>query len=154
MNKNRTSKNWINEHISDPYVKMAQRDGFRSRSAYKLIEIDQKYKILKKGMTLLDLGSSPGGWSQVASKKITEIGKIIAIDILEMDLISNVNFIQGDFREKDILDRLEKELNNSSIDLVISDMAPNISGIKAIDQSGIIHLNELTLDFSINWLSH
>jgi 23S rRNA (uridine2552-2'-O)-methyltransferase len=152
MNKNRTSKSWINKHISDPYVKRAKVDGHRSRAAYKLIEIDRKYTLLRKGMTLVDLGSAPGGWAQVAAKKITKTGNIIAVDLLQMNEIPNVNFIQGDFRENKVLKQLEKKLNNSLVDLVISDMAPNISGIKAVDQSGIIHLNELTLDFSKYWL--
>jgi len=149
---NRTSKRWMMEHISDPYVKKAQMEGYRSRAAYKLIEIDQKYHFLKKGMSVVDFGSSPGGWSQVVSNKIGETGKVFAIDLLEMNPIKNVEFIRGDFTEQAVLDKLENKISNSGVDLVISDMAPNISGIKAVDQAGAIYLNELVLDFSSHWL--
>mgnify|MGYP001276608705 CR=1 FL=1 len=152
MKRTRTSKSWMSEHISDSFVKQAQKDGYRSRAAYKLIEIDEKYNILKKNMVVIDLGSSPGSWSQLASKKIGLNGKVIAIDLIEMQPISNVEFIQGDFRDDNMLKEIEKNLNKLDVDLVISDMAPNITGIKVVDQSAAIHLNELALDFSCNWL--
>ena len=152
MKRTRTSKSWMSEHISDSFVKQAQKDGYRSRAAYKLIEIDEKYNILKKNMVVIDLGSSPGSWSQLASKKIGLNGKVIAIDLIEMQPISNVEFIQGDFRDDNMLKEVEKNLNKLDVDLVISDMAPNITGIKVVDQSAAIHLNELALDFSCNWL--
>jgi 23S rRNA (uridine2552-2'-O)-methyltransferase len=143
MKRTRTSKSWMSEHISDLFVKQAQKDGYRSRAAYKLIEINEKYNIFKENMTIVDLGSAPGSWSK---------GKVIALDLLEMHPIKKVEFIQGDFRDDKVLIELENKLNNSEIDLVISDMAPNISGIKVVDQSAAIYLNELALDFSCNWL--
>jgi 23S rRNA (uridine2552-2'-O)-methyltransferase len=142
----------MSEHISDLFVKQAQKDGYRSRAAYKLIEINEKYNIFKENMTIVDLGSAPGSWSQVAVKRIGSKGKVIALDLLEMHPIKKVEFIQGDFRDDKVLIELENKLNNSEIDLVISDMAPNISGIKVVDQSAAIYLNELALDFSCNWL--
>ena len=152
MKRTRTSKSWMSEHISDLFVKQAQKDGYRSRAAYKLIEINEKYNIFKENMTIVDLGSAPGSWSQVAVKRIGSKGKVIALDLLEMHPIKKVEFIQGDFRDDKVLIELESKLNNSEIDLVISDMAPNISGIKVVDQSAVIYLNELALDFSCNWL--
>ena len=152
MKRTRTSKSWMSEHISDLFVKQAQKDGYRSRAAYKLIEINEKYNIFKENMTIVDLGSAPGSWSQVAVKRIGSKGKVIALDLLEMHPIKKVEFIQGDFRDDKVLIELENKLNNSEIDLVISDMAPNISGIKVVDQSAVIYLNELALDFSCNWL--
>ena len=142
----------MSEHISDVFVKQAKKDGYRSRAAYKLIEIDEKYNLFKKNMIVVDLGSAPGSWSQVAANKIGIKGKIIALDLLEMEPIKKVEFIQGDFRDNKSLIEIEKELNNLEVDLVISDMAPNISGIKVVDQSAAIYLNELALDFSCNWL--
>ena len=152
MKRTRTSKSWMSEHISDVFVKQAQKDGYRSRAAYKLIEIDEKHNLFKENMTIVDLGSAPGSWSQVAIKRIGLKGKVIALDLLEMQPIKNVEFIQGDFRDNKVLIEVENKLKNSEIDLVISDMAPNISGIKVVDQSAAIYLNELALDFSCNWL--
>ena len=152
MKRTRTSKSWMSEHISDSFVKQAQKDGFRSRAAYKLIEINQKYDLFKEKMIVVDLGSAPGSWSQVAAKEIGLKGKVIALDLLEMQPIKNVEFIQGDFRDNKVLIEVENKLKNSEIGLVISDMAPNISGIKVVDQSAAIYLNELALDFSCNWL--
>ena len=142
----------MSEHISDVFVKQAQKDGYRSRAAYKLIEIDEKYSLFKQRMTVIDLGSAPGSWSQVAIKKIGLKGNVIALDLLEMQPIKKVEFIQGDFRDNKVLIEVENKLNNLEVDLVISDMAPNISGIKVVDQSAAIYLNELALDFSCNWL--
>jgi len=142
----------MSEHISDSFVKQAQKDGYRSRAAYKLIEIDEKYNLFKENMVIIDLGSAPGSWSQLAANKIGMKGKVIALDLLEMQPVKKVEFIQGDFRDNKILIEIEKKLNNLEVDLVISDMAPNISGIKVVDQSAAIYLNELALDFSCNWL--
>jgi 23S rRNA (uridine2552-2'-O)-methyltransferase len=152
MKRTRTSKSWMSEHISDVFVKQAKKDGYRSRAAYKLIEIDEKYNLFKKNMIVVDLGSAPGSWSQVAANKIGIKGKVIALDLLEMEPIKKVEFIQGDFRDNKSLIEIEKQLKNLKADLVISDMAPNISGIKVVDQSAAIYLNELALDFSCNWL--
>ena len=152
MKRTRTSKSWMSEHISDSFVKQAQKDGYRSRAAYKLIEIDEKYNLFKENMIIVDLGSAPGSWSQLAANKIGMKGKVIALDLLEMQPVKKVEFIQGDFRDNKILIEIEKKLNNLEVDLVISDMAPNISGIKVVDQSAAIYLNELALDFSCNWL--
>ena len=152
MKRTRTSKNWMAEHVSDSFVRQAQKDGYRSRAAYKLIEIDEKYNLFKENMTVLDLGSAPGSWSQVAIRRIGFKGNVIALDILEMHPIKKVEFIQGDFRDNKVLIEVENKLNNLEVDLVISDMAPNISGIKVVDQSAAIYLNELALDFSCNWL--
>ena len=152
MKRTRTSKSWMSEHTSDLFVKQAQKDGYRSRAAYKLIEINDKYNLFKEDMTIVDLGSAPGSWSQVAVKKIGSKGQVIALDLLQMHPIKKVEFIQGDFRENKVLIELENKLNNLEVDLVISDMAPNISGVKVVDQSAAIYLNELALDFSCNWL--
>jgi 23S rRNA (uridine2552-2'-O)-methyltransferase len=142
----------MNEHVSDIFVRQAQSDGYRSRAAYKLIEANEKFKLLEKGMVVVDLGAAPGSWCQVINNAIGSQGKIFALDLLEMHPIKNVDFIQGDFRDELVLHELENKLNDLKVDLVISDMAPNISGIKTKDQAGIIHLNELALDFAINWM--
>ena len=152
MKRTRTSKSWMSEHISDSFVKQAQKDGYRSRAAYKLIEIDEKYNLFKENMVIVDLGSAPGSWSQLAANKIGMKGKVIALDLLEMQPVKKVEFIQGDFRDNKVLIEIEKKLNNLEVDLVISDMAPNITGVKVVDQSAAIYLNELALDFSCNWL--
>ena len=152
MKPSKTSKAWMQEHLNDPYVKMAQKDGYRARAAYKLIEIDDKDKLIKPGMTVVDLGSTPGSWSQVAVQRIKGQGRVIALDILEMQGIAGVEFICGDFREEAVLHQLEATLNNRLVDLVIADMAPNISGVKDVDQAGATYLTELALDFSQQWL--
>lgn len=152
MKPSRTSKAWMQEHLNDPYVKMAQKDGYRARAAYKLIEIDDKDKLIKPGMTIVDLGSTPGSWSQVVVQRLKGQGRVIALDILEMQPIAHVEFIQGDFREASVLKQLEETLNQQPVDLVIADMAPNISGVKDVDQAGAIYLTELALEFSQTWL--
>jgi 23S rRNA (uridine2552-2'-O)-methyltransferase len=152
MKPTRTSKAWMQEHLNDPYVKMAQKDGYRARAAYKLMEIDDKDKLIKPGMTVVDLGSTPGSWSQVVAQRLKGQGRIIALDILEMHPIARVEFIQGDFREEAVLKLLEEKLNNKPVDLVIADMAPNISGVKDADQAGAMYLTELALEFSQTWL--
>ncbi len=152
MKPSRTSKAWMQEHLNDPYVKLAQKEGYRARAAYKLMEIDDKDKLIKPGMTIVDLGSAPGSWSQVAVQRLKGQGKVIALDILDMPPIGGVTFIQGDFREESVLRRLEERLNNLQVDLVIADMAPNISGVKDVDQAGAAYLTELALEFSREWL--
>lgn len=152
MKPSRTSKAWMQEHVNDPYVKMAQKDGYRARAAYKLIEIDDRDKLIKPGMTVVDLGSTPGSWSQVVVQRLKGQGRIIALDILDMHPIARVEFIQGDFREESVLRQLEQSLNNQQVDLVIADMAPNISGVKDVDQAGAAYLTELALEFSQDWL--
>ena len=142
----------MQEHLNDPYVKLAQKEGYRARAAYKLTEIDDKDKLIKPGMTIVDLGSTPGSWSQVAVQRLKGQGKVIALDILDMHPIAGVTFIQGDFREEAVLLQLEALLNNQLVDLVIADMAPNISGVKDADQAGAAYLTELALEFSQKWL--
>jgi len=152
MKPSRTSKAWMQEHLNDPYVKLAQKEGYRARAAYKLMEIDDKDKLIRPGMTIVDLGSAPGSWSQVAIQRLKGQGKVIALDILDMQPIGGVTFIQGDFREESVLRQLEEKLNNVQVDLVIADMAPNISGVKDVDQAGAAYLTELALEFSREWL--
>lgn len=152
MKPSKTSKAWMQEHLNDPYVKLAQKEGYRARAAYKLIEIDDKDKLIKPGMTIVDLGSTPGSWSQVAVQRLKGQGRVIALDILDMHPIAGVEFICGDFREAEVLKQLENTLNNKPVDLVIADMAPNISGVKEVDQAGAAYLTELALEFSRDWL--
>ena len=156
MKPTRTSKAWMQEHLNDEFVKRAQKEGYRARAAYKLIEIDDKDKLIKPGMTIVDLGSTPGSWSQVAAQRLYKngqgLGRIIALDILDMTPIAGVEFIQGDFREETVLKQLEEMLKNKPVDLVIADMAPNISGVKDADQAGAAYLTELALEFSQQWL--
>ncbi len=142
----------MQEHLNDPYVKLAQKEGYRARAAYKLMEIDDKDKLIKPGMTVVDLGSAPGSWSQVAVQRLKGQGKVIALDILDMQPIAGVTFLQGDFREESVLRDFEALLNKTQVDLVIADMAPNISGIKDVDQAGAAYLTELALEFSREWL--
>jgi 23S rRNA (uridine2552-2'-O)-methyltransferase len=152
MKVTRTSKAWMQEHLNDEFVKRAQKEGYRARAAYKLIEIDDKDKLIKPGMTIVDLGSTPGSWSQVAVQRLKGQGKVIALDILDMTGIAGVTFIQGDFREEAVLKQLQTAINNKPVDLVIADMAPNISGVKDVDQAGAAYLTELALEFSKDWL--
>ena len=142
----------MQEHLNDAFVKQAQKDGYRARAAYKLIEIDDKDHLIKPGMVVVDLGSVPGSWSQVAVQRLKGQGKVIALDILPMVGIAGVDFIQGDFREDEVLAELEDRLNGQPIDLVISDMAPNLSGIASVDQANAAYLTELAVDFSLKWL--
>jgi 23S rRNA (uridine2552-2'-O)-methyltransferase len=152
MKRSKTSKAWMQEHLNDAFVKQAQKDGYRARAAYKLIEIDDKDHLIKPGMAVVDLGSVPGSWSQVAVQRLKGQGKVIALDILPMVGIAGVDFIQGDFREDAVLAELEERLNGQPIDLVISDMAPNLSGIASVDQANAAYLTELAVDFSLKWL--
>lgn len=142
----------MHEHVNDEFVKRAQKEGYRARAAYKLIEIDDKDKLIKPGMTVVDLGATPGSWSQVANQRLKGQGRIIALDLLEMEPIKGVEFIQGDFREEAVLRQLESSLQGKQVDLVIADMAPNMSGITVVDQAGAAYLTELALEFSRDWL--
>lgn len=152
MKRSKTSKQWMSEHVNDPFVQLAQKEGYRSRAAYKLLEIDEKDKLLKSGMVVVDLGATPGGWSQIAARKVGDSGKVIALDLLPLHPIHGVEFIQGDFREDDVLAQLEKSLGGKQIGLVISDMAPNISGVGVADQARAMYLCELALDFAVQHL--
>lgn len=148
MKKHKTNKAWIHEHINDAYVLRARAEGWRSRAAFKLMEIDDKDHLLMPGMAVVDLGAAPGSWSQLAARRIQPGGRLYALDILEMVPVFGVEFIQGDFREDEVLHRLEASLGGRQVDLVLSDMAPNMSGIQLSDQARVIHLAELTLDFA------
>ena len=148
MARSKTSQNWLREHFNDPYVKMAQKDGYRSRASYKLLEIQEKDRILRPGNTVIDLGAAPGGWSQVTSRVLGDKGRLIASDILEMDSIPDVTFIQGDFTEASVLAQILEAVGNHPVDLVISDMAPNMSGVKLADQARAMYLCELALDLA------
>lgn len=151
-NKSKSSQSWLKEHRDDVYVRQSKADGYRSRAAYKLLELNKKDKIFKKGMTVVDLGAAPGGWSQVAVKLIQPGGMVLATDILDMERIPGVEFIQGDFTEAYCFDELLARLGDRFVDLVISDMAPNISGMAEIDQPRSMHLVELAVDFAENKL--
>ena len=147
MRGDELKKTWMEEHVSDQFVKRAEKDGWRSRAAYKLIEIQEEEKFLKPGMAVVDLGAAPGSWSQVVSEIVGDTGKVFALDLLEISPIPRVEIIRGDFTAEEVLTELEKMLNGSQVDLVISDMAPNISGIKAVDQAKWLGLAELAFDF-------
>lgn len=144
----KSSRAWMQEHLDDHYVKLAQRDGYRARAAYKLLEINDKLQLIKKGMTVVDLGSAPGSWSQVAGKLVGDSGKLIASDILPMDTLENVTFIQGDFREQEVFDTIMAEVADKKVDVVLSDMAPNTSGFASVDQPRMMYLCELAVDFA------
>ncbi len=148
MARSKTSKKWLNEHFEDEYVKRSQAEGYRSRAVYKLTEIDEKDRLLKPGMTVVDLGAAPGGWSQVAADRVRPDGVVVALDVLPMDPLPGVEVLEGDFREQEVLDRLLSVLNNRSVDLVLSDMSPNISGMKTVDQPRAMYLAELTLELA------
>lgn len=148
MARSKTSLGWLKRHVNDPYVKQAQKDGYRSRASYKLLEVQEKYKLIRPGMSVVDLGAAPGGWSQVTSRLIGGQGRLIASDILEMDSIPDVTFIQGDFTEDEVLAQILEAVGNSQVDLVISDMAPNMSGTPAVDMPKAMFLCELALDLA------
>lgn len=157
MAKNKFSKEWIQQHINDPYVKLAQQRGYRARAAFKLTEILDAEKLMRHGDVVVDLGSAPGSWSQVARERLLGSGgiidgRIIALDLLPMEPIAGVEFILGDFREDAVLESLEEMLGNQRVDLVISDMAPNLSGVGAADSARIQHVCDLALEFSCRWL--
>jgi 23S rRNA (uridine2552-2'-O)-methyltransferase len=142
------SKAWMHEHVNDPYVQRAQKEGWRSRAVFKLMEIDEKDRLLRPGMCVVDLGASPGSWCQYAARRLAPGGKLVALDLLEMTPMAGVEFILGDFREDEPLARLEAALAGRPVDLVLSDMAPNMSGISVADAARVAHLGELTLDFA------
>ena len=154
MAKNKLNKSWLHDHINDPYVKLAQREGYRARAAYKLKEIDEDEKLIKPGQVIVDLGSTPGSWSQYARRKLAGKegggihGMIVALDMLEMEPVADVNFIQGDFREVEVLEQLEALLDGRKVDLVLSDMAPNLSGIAATDAARVEDIIDLAIDFA------
>ena len=148
MTRSKSSKQWLRDHFNDAYVKKSKYEGYRSRASYKLLEIQRKDNFIKPGMTVVDLGAAPGGWSQVAAELVGDRGRVIASDILPMDIIANVEFVQGNFTEQGVLDKLVDQLRGSQVDLVISDMAPNMSGMKGIDQPQAMNLAELALDMS------
>ena len=142
------NRSWIKQHVKDPYVKQSQVDGYRSRASYKLLEIVEKDRLIRSGMTVVDLGSAPGGWSQVAARLVGHTGRVHALDLLPMDPIAGVDFIQGDFTEEHIFDELLKLIENRPVDLVISDMAPILSGNEAVDQPAVMYLAELAVDLA------
>jgi 23S rRNA (uridine2552-2'-O)-methyltransferase len=146
MARSKSSGSWLRRHVTDPFVKQAQIDGYRSRSAYKLIELDERDRLMRPGMRVLDLGSAPGGWSQVAAKAVGAKGRVLATDILPMDPIGNVDFIQGDFTSDTVVEQIKAWLGDGKFDLVVSDIAPNLSGIDSADQARSIYFLELALD--------
>ncbi len=148
MGRSKSSKGWLREHFDDPYVKKAQFEGRRSRALFKLDEMANKDKLFKPGATVVDLGAAPGGWSELAIEKVGHKGKVFALDILPMDSIAGVTFIQGDFREESVLTQLLEAMGDNKADLVLSDMAPNISGMSAVDQPRAMYLVELALDLA------
>ena len=152
MARSKTSKAWLREHVSDVYVQRARHEGYRSRAAYKLQEIARSDRLITPGMTVVDLGAAPGGWSQVAVERVGPKGRVIAVDLLEMQPVRAVVFVRGDFRDAATVARLEAELEVAPVDLVLSDMAPNISGISMSDQARVMQLAELALDFAVKWL--
>ena len=153
MAKSKSSQQWLREHFDDLYVKKAQKAGYLSRATFKLEEIDNKDKLIKSGMSVVDLGAAPGGWSNYVLNKLKDSGNVVALDILPMTPLSGIHFIQADFREQSALDELNEILNGQAIDVVLSDMAPNITGVESIDQPRSMYLAELALHFSIENLS-
>ncbi|MDC0575644.1 RlmE family RNA methyltransferase [Nitrosomonadaceae bacterium] len=153
MKKTKSSKAWMKDHVNDFYVKQAKKEGYRSRAAYKLLEISERDNLLKLGMTVVDLGATPGGWSQVAADKIGLSGRVFSLDVLEMRPLPRVTFIQGDFEEEATLAKLRKNIRKKPVDLVISDMSPNITGIAISDQARCMYLAELALEFSMAQLN-
>jgi 23S rRNA (uridine2552-2'-O)-methyltransferase len=148
MARSKSSQQWLKEHFADPFVKKAQAEGMRSRAAYKLEELIERDKLLKPGMIVVDLGAAPGGWSQVVRRDLGSKGRVIAMDILEMPGIAGVDFIHGDFREDEAILRLEAVVGDASVDLVLSDMAPNMSGVDSVDQARAMYLSELAVEFA------
>lgn len=150
--RHKSNKDWLVEHVNDPYVQRAKQEGYRSRAAYKLIELDQKDRLLRSGGVIVDLGSAPGSWCQVAARKVGATGKIVAIDLLEMQGMNHVEFIQGDFSDGAILRQVEAALGGAKVDLVMSDMLPNMTGVSAIDSPRAIYLCELAAEFALSHL--
>lgn len=152
MAKSKSSQRWLKEHFDDHWVTRAQAEGYRSRASFKLLEIHERDKLFRPGMTVLDLGAAPGGWSQVAGRLVGSRGTVVASDILAMDAIPDVTFVQGDFREQDVYEQIVAQLKGRKVDLVLSDMAPNMSGNKAVDLPRSMYLAELALDMALNVL--
>lgn len=156
----KVNKTWLNDHVNDPYVKLAQKEGYRARAAYKLKEIDEQFGLIQPGHTVVDLGSSPGAWSQYVRRRLSPggaavgqlAGTIISLDILPMDPIEGVVFLQGDFRDDAVLARLQQAVQGRPLDVVVSDMAPNLSGVESVDAVRIAHLIELAVDFAVHHL--
>jgi len=148
MKRTNSSQNWLRRHFNDHYVKAAQKAGYRSRAVFKLLEIQEKDRVLRSGLVVVDLGAAPGGWSQIAAPVVGDKGTVIAMDILPMEPLSGVTMIEGDFTEQDVHDQLVATLNGRPVDLVMSDIAPNISGMRAVDQPRAMYLAELALDFA------
>ncbi len=148
MARSKSSGQWLQEHFDDPYVQRAKDEGYRSRASFKLIELDKKDRLFRPGMTVVDLGAAPGGWSQVAADKVGDNGLVIASDILPMDSLAGVTFVQGDFTEESVYDQILVAIDGRPVDLVISDMAPNMSGMNSVDQPRSIYLVELALDLA------
>lgn len=148
MARSKSSGRWLDEHFNDQYVKKSQQDGYRSRASYKLLELQDKDKLFKSGMSVLDLGSAPGGWSQVAVELVGDKGRVVASDILPMEPIAGVDFVEGDFTEMEVYDQIINVLGEDKVDLVISDMAPNMSGVSAVDQPKAMYLVELAVDMA------
>ena len=146
--KSKSSGRWLQEHLTDPYVKMAKEQGYRSRASFKLLELQEKDKLMRKGMTVVDLGAAPGGWSQVAAQLVGDSGRVVSSDILPMDSIAGVEFVQGDFTEEAVLNEILNLMGGAQADLVISDMAPNMSGNGSVDQPASMYLVELALDMA------
>ena len=148
MARSKSSKQWLDEHFEDKYVKLSRQDGYRSRAVYKLMELQKKHGVIKKGMKIVDLGAAPGGWSQYCAEIVGDAGRVVASDILAIDPLAHVEFVQGDFREEAVLEQILQQLDSTKTDLVISDMAPNLSGVASIDQPKSIYLCELALDMA------
>ena len=146
MARSKSSGSWLRRHVTDPYVQLAQKEGYRSRSAYKLIELNEKDRLLRPGMWVMDLGSAPGGWSQVAARAVGAKGRVLATDILAMDPIAKVDFIQGDFTSDEVVEKIMAWLGDEKFDVIVSDIAPNLSGIDVADQARSIYFLELALD--------
>jgi 23S rRNA (uridine2552-2'-O)-methyltransferase len=152
MTRSKSSSSWLKEHFSDPYVKRAHAEGWRSRAVFKLEELIERDRLVKPGMVVVDLGAAPGGWSQMVRGRLGEKGRVVAVDILPMQGIAGVDFILGDFREAEVLKTLEDHLDGAEVDLVLSDMAPNLSGMSSVDLPRAMHLAELAEDFARNRL--
>lgn len=150
--RSHSSNQWLKRQLNDPYVRKAHAEGYRSRAAFKLVEIDDKHKILKRGARVVDLGAAPGGWSQVAGRMVGHTGRVVAVDLLDMTAVAGVTFIRGDFGEDAVLAEVEQAIGDGGVDLVLSDMAPNISGVAGVDQARSTGLAELALDFAVNHL--
>lgn len=152
MKKNKTSRAWVHEHLNDPYVQRAQADGYRARAAYKLTEIDERDHLLRPGAVVVNLGAAPGSWCQIAVKRCGPKGRVLALDLLPMEAVAGVDFLLGDFTEDAVLEEFERRLDGARVNVVLSDMAPNLSGVATVDQARSIHLCELALDFAVRHL--